>query len=346
MVKNKSTSDRVGGGSPDRGAPSGKVYAYAPQRDQLLSTGTSQRPITIYSAIAANFGIAVTKFAAGAASGSSAMLSEGVHSLVDTGNQMLLLLGIRQSRKPACDKHPFGRGMEQYFWSLIVAILLFGAGGGVSLYEGIERLRHPGVPGNPSWSYLVLGLAMLMEGGSWIVAWREFRRRKKSNAGFWTALRSSKDPSIFVVLVEDTAALAGLAVAFLGIFLGHQLDNVYFDGFAAVLIGVILIVVAVFLVYESKALLMGESADEEDIRRMRDAAEGDPAVHAVNKLLTMHLGPDEILLNMEIEFGPELDASSVALAIDRLESRIQAEVPAVSQIFIEAESISRRNIGA
>jgi len=311
-----------------------------------LAGGTSERPITIYSAIAANLGIAVTKFAAGAASGSSAMLSEGVHSLVDTGNQLLLLLGIRRSRKPACDTHPFGRGMEQYFWSLIVAILLFGAGGGVSLYEGIERLRHQGELGDPFWSYVVLAVALVLEGVSWSVAWREFRRRRRPGQGFWRALRSSKDPSIFVVLVEDTAAMAGLAVAFLGVFLGHELGKAYFDGLAALMIGAILVVVAVFLIYESKGLLMGESADSEEVRRIRALAAGDPAVGAVRELLTMHLGPDEVLLNMGVEFRPEMDAEAVALAIDRLEGGIREGVPSVKQVFIEAKSIARTRGGA
>lgn len=307
-----------------------------------LAAGTSQRPITIYSAIAANLGIAVTKFAAGAASGSSAMLSEGVHSLVDTGNQLLLLLGIRESRKPACDKHPFGRGKEQYFWSLIVAILLFGAGGGVSLYEGIERMRHPGELGDPFWSYLVLIAAVIMEGASWVIAWRAFRRRKASEQGFWKALRSSKDPAIFVVLVEDSAAMAGLIVALVGIYLSHQLGTAYYDGVAALLIGVILVVVALFLIYESKGLLMGESADPGLIRRIRAAVEDDGSVSAIHNLLTMHLGPEEVLLNMDIEFRPELDAAAVAMAIDRIEAAIQAEAPTVKQIYIEAESIRRR----
>jgi cation diffusion facilitator family transporter len=296
--------------------------------------------------MAANFGIAITKFAAGAASGSSAMLSEGVHSLVDTGNQLLLLLGIHQSRKPACDKHPFGRGMEQYFWSLIVAILLFSIGGGISFYEGIERLRHPGELGDPFWSYLVLGVALLMEGASWIVAWREFKKKKRSDHGFWKALRSSKDPSIFVVLVEDTAAMAGLVIAFFGVFLGHQLGNTYYDGIAAVLIGVILVIVALFLIFESKGLLMGESADRKQVNLIRAAAAGGASVSAVHELLTMHLGPEEILLNIEIEFKADLNAEEVAQAIDRMEGRIRSSVPAVTRIFVEAKAIGRQQEGA
>ncbi|MHB0915952.1 MAG: cation diffusion facilitator family transporter [Thermoleophilia bacterium] len=324
-------------------APARPAGAARPRsgRNQLAA-GTSGKPITIYSAIAANFGIAVTKFFAGAASGSSAMLSEGVHSLVDTGNQMLLLLGIRQSRKPACDLYPFGRGMEQYFWSLIVAILLFGAGGGVSLYEGVHRLQDPSALGDPFWSYVVLSAAILLEGASWSIAWREFKRRKQRRHGFFRALRSSKDPSIFVVLVEDTAAMAGLMVAFIGIYLGHRLDNVYFDGGASLLIGVILVGVSLFLIYESKGLLVGESADAGQVQQIRDLAAADVSVNAVHDLLTMHLGPDEILLNIELEFKPELGAGEAALAIDRIEDGIRELVPAVKRIFVEAKVNDRR----
>jgi cation diffusion facilitator family transporter len=307
-----------------------------------MAAGTSQKPIAIYSAIAANFGIALTKFAAGAVSASSAMISEGVHSLVDTGNQMLLLLGLRQSCKPASEKHPFGHGKEQYFWSLIVAVLLFGAGGGMSIYQGITNILDPGMLEDPFWSYIVLAVAMVMEGATWIVAYREFKKRQKQKDTFWHALRTSKDPSIFTVLAEDTAAIAGLVVAFLGIYLGHQLGNVYLDGTASLIIGAILIIVAIFLIYESKGLLMGESADPEVVRHVRGIALGDPAVNKVHDLLTMHLGPEEVLLNMELEFAPQLSADQVSDAVDRLEAEMRRQEPSIQRIFIEAEALKTR----
>ncbi|MEO0849158.1 MAG: cation diffusion facilitator family transporter, partial [Cyanobacteria bacterium J06648_1] len=214
---------------------------------------------TIYAAMAANFAIAITKFVAASITGSSAMLSEGIHSVVDTGNELLLLWGLRLSKQPADDSHPFGYGQELYFWTLIVALFIFAIGGGMSIYEGIVHVNHPEPLSDPRWNYGVLGFAVIFEGYSWNVALQEFLR-SKGEESFWRAIRASKDPTIFTILFEDTAALIGLFVAFLGVLGGHLLNNVYLDGVASIIIGVILCGVDLLLATESKDLLIGEGA--------------------------------------------------------------------------------------
>jgi cation diffusion facilitator family transporter len=293
----------------------------------------------VYGAIAANAVIGVSKFAAGIISGSSAMLSEAIHSVVDTGNELLLLLGIHRSKKPADELHPFGHGKELYFWSLIVAILLFGLGGGMSIYEGISHLRHPAVIKDPTWNYVVLGVAFIAEGTSWAIALNKLLKRKKAGQGIWDAVRASKNPAVFVVLAEDSAALLGIVVAFLGVLLGHTLSNPYLDGAASIIIGLILATVAAFLSYESRDLLVGESADADVLQAIRRLAEADPAVVGVSRPLTMHFGPEQVLLNLDIEFRPDLSASEITAAVDRLEAGIRKERPSIKRIFIEAESL-------
>ncbi|MGD1994190.1 MAG: cation diffusion facilitator family transporter, partial [Anaerolineae bacterium] len=230
-----------------------------------MAGGSSAKPVTIYAAIAANFLIAVSKFIVAGITGSSAMLSEGIHSVADTGNQALLLLGIRLSKRPSDADHPFGHGKELYFWSLIVAIVLFGVGGGISLYEGIIHLQHPAELGDPTWNYVVLGMATVFESFAFVIAFRELVRAAGQKS-MWQAVRESKDPTIFVVLFEDAAALAGLIVAFLGVFLGHQLDMPILDAISSLVIAVILMSVAAFLAYESRLLLLGEAADPEIVQ--------------------------------------------------------------------------------
>ena len=294
---------------------------------------------TIYAAMAANFAIAVTKFFAASATGSSAMLSEGIHSVVDTGNELLLLLGIKLSKKPADDSHPFGYGQELYFWTLIVSLFIFAIGGGMSIYEGIEHVRHPEPLTDPFWSYVVLGLAVIFEGYSWNVALQEFLATKNEDS-FWDAIRASKDPTIFTILFEDTAALIGLFVAFIGVFSGHLLGNVYLDGVASIIIGVILCGVALLLAAESKGLLIGEGADAQTVAGIRKITSEDPAVEEVLRVLTLHFGPQEILLNLEIKFAKDLAGEEMAIAVERLEKSINARYSEVKNIFIEAKSIS------
>ena len=294
---------------------------------------------TIYAAMAANFAIAITKFFAASVTGSSAMLSEGIHSVVDTGNELLLLLGIRLSKRPADDTHPFGYGQELYFWTLIVALFIFAIGGGMSIYEGIDHVRHPEPLTDPFWSYAVLGLAVLFQGYSWNIALQEFLANKKDDS-FWTAIRASKDPTIFTILFEDTAALIGLFVAFIGVLSGHLLGNVYLDGVASIVIGVILCGVAILLAAESKGLLIGEGADAETVANIRKITSEDPAVAKVIKVLTLHFGPQEILLNLEIEFVENLETDELATVVERLETSINSQHSEVKNIFIEAKSIT------
>lgn len=304
-----------------------------------MATGSTHK--TIFAAIAANFAIAITKFIAAFTTGSSAMLSEGIHSLVDTGNEFVLLYGIRRSQRPPDQNHPFGHGQELYFWTLIVAILIFAVGGGMSVYEGITNLIHPHAIENPTWNYVVLGLAIVFEGSSWMIAFKEFLPSVGKQT-LWQAVRSSKDPTIFTVLFEDSAALLGLVVAFLGIFFGHLWHNPYLDGTASIVIGIILAVVAILLAYESRGLLVGEGADPETVNHIRSLAMADPAVEAVFRVLTLHFGPHEVLLNLEIQFHRNLSAEAVAQAIDRLEASIRNHHPNIGNIFVEAESITGR----
>ena len=296
---------------------------------------------TIYAAMAANFAIAVTKFIAASFTGSSAMLSEGIHSVVDTGNELLLLLGLRLSKKPADDSHPFGYGQELYFWTLIVALFIFAIGGGMSIYEGIDHIQNPEPLTDPRWNYVVLGLAVIFEGYSWNIALQEFLADKQEES-FWTAIRASKDPTIFTILFEDTAALVGLLVAFIGVFSGHLLNNVYLDGVASITIGVILCGVAILLAVESKGLLIGEGARPETVASIREITNNDPAVDKVIKVLTLHFGPQEILLNLEIEFVDDLETEELANVIERLESAIGIQHPEIKNIFIEAKSITAK----
>lgn len=294
---------------------------------------------TIFAAMSANLAIAITKFIAAAITGSSAMISEGIHSVVDTSDQLLLLLGIRMSQKPADDSHPFGYGQELYFWTLIVAILIFAIGGGMSIYEGITHLINPSPLEDPMWNYIVLGIAILFEGFSWTVALKEFLPTK-GNQSFWQAIKNSKDPTVFTVLFEDSAAILGLIVAFLGILLGHLFNNVYFDGIASIIIGLILALVAVLLATESKGLLVGESANPNIIENIRSLAKTEPGVQNVMRLLTMQLSPQEVLLNLEIQFSKHLSGEQIALTVDSLEERIRQQHPEIKQIFIEAKSLT------
>lgn len=292
----------------------------------------------IFAAIAGNCAIALTKFIAASITGSSAMLSEGVHSLVDTGNGLLLLYGLHRSTTPPDDLHPFGRGKELYFWTLIVAILIFALGGGISLYEGIQHIRFPEAVHNPTLNYIILGLSLVFEGAAWVMALLEFRR-SKGKTGYLEAIRTSKDPSTFTVLFEDTAAMAGLLVALMGIYLGHLLNIPALDGIASVIIGVILCLVAVFLALESKGLLIGEGVNPSVQQNIRHIVESDLAIASLKRLLTMHLGPHEILLTIELHFRQELSAADVAAAIDRIDSIIRLANPDVKHIFLEAQSL-------
>jgi len=305
----------------------------------FMQKETHEKPIAVYGAIVSNIIIAIFKFIVAFLTGSSAMLSEGIHSTADTGNQLLLLLGLRQSHNPPDEAHPFGHGQELYFWSLIVAIILFSAGGGMSIYEGVTHLEHQTELRNPAWNYSVLGFAFIVEGISWSIALRELLKRKGADESFWQGLRSSKDPSIFIVFGEDTAALTGLIVAFLGVFLGHQLDTHFPDAIASLVIGLILALVAIFLAFESKSLLVGEAANPKIVAGIRKLVLKHPAVEKIRHPLTMHFGPDEILLSLDVQFQPHLQASRLVKVIDELEMQIHKKYPNISRIFIEVEGL-------
>jgi cation diffusion facilitator family transporter len=295
----------------------------------------------VVAAIIGNVAIAAIKFVAGAMTGSSAMISEGIHSLVDTGNGGLLYYGLNRGARPADDHHPFGHGMEVYFWSLIVAVSIFGIGGGMSIYEGITHIRHPVPVQNPTVAYIVLALAAVFESLSFSVAWRTFRGTRGTRRTL-SAIHHGKDPSLFTVLFEDTAALLGLVVAFVGIAASHLLHKPVFDGLASIVIGCILVVAALWLAYESRSLLVGEAADPEMVADIRRIVLEDPAVTGLGVVLTMHLGPDDVLLNIEVKFTPGLPAEEIHDAVHRIEERINEPFPEVSRIFIEVEALSGR----
>lgn len=300
----------------------------------MASGGSKQ---VIYAAIVGNTLIAATKFGAGLYTGSSAMLSEAIHSLVDTGNQWLLLYGLRRAQRPADARHPFGYGMEEYFWAFVVAILIFGLGAGISFYEGLQRVLDPYPIGDPYVNYIVLSLAIVFEGGSWLIAFREFRR-SKGKGGWMAEIRRSKDPTKFTVLFEDSAAMLGLIVALIGIALAEALAMPVLDGVAAIVIGVILATTAALLAYECKGLLIGEAADPAVIRGIRRIVGQQEGILEINEVLTMHLGPQDVLVNLSLDFADGISASDVELAISDLEQAVKTAYPEVKRIFIEAQS--------
>ena len=308
-------------------------------KDIERESSTSKSKTAIVASMVGNLAIAVIKFVAAAFTGSSAMISEAIHSVVDTGNGGLMLLGVYKSRKPPDADHPFGHGRELYFWTLIVAILVFAVGGGVSVYEGITHLSHPTLPGNPTWSYAVLGLAFVFEGTTWFFGWKAFSAEKGSK-GVLETIHDTKDPTSFSVLLEDSAALLGLIFAFLGIFLGRQLGLPYLDGAASIVIGLLLCMVAVLMVYESKGLLIGEGVDRETLKSARALVEADPAVERVQHLHTLYLGAHEVLLAIELRFRSTISALEVRESVARLKRKIRAQHPDVTRIFFGAESIS------
>ena len=290
--------------------------------------------VAIFGAIAANVAIAVTKFVVAGITGSSAMLSEGVHSVVDTGNDLLLLVGVHQSQQPPSPQHPFGYGKELYFWSLIVAVLIFGAGGGVSFYEGVMHVRNPTPLEDPFWNYIVLAAAAVFEGASFTIALRQFLEQK-GDIPFWQALHTSKDPATYTVMAEDAAALAGLAIAAIGVFASHALNMPVLDGVASMAIGVLLAGVAVLLIRESRGLLVGEGVRPDTAHAIQEMARAEPGVCSVGPVLSMYVGAEDILVTFDVHFSPEVPASEVAAAIKRIEHEVRERYPKVKRIFLE-----------
>jgi len=290
----------------------------------------------IFAALVGNLLIAVTKLGAAVVTGSSAMLSEGIHSAVDTGNQVLLLVGLNRAQRKPDQAHPLGYGKEVYFWSFVVAILIFAVGAGVSVYEGIRHIIHPAHLENVNLNYAVLALAFVFEGAAWLFAFKEFNRAR-GRLGFFRAVRESKDPSTFVVLFEDSAAMAGIIVAFLSVWLGQVTGVQWLDGAASVMIGLILGVTAWLLAVETKDLLIGESATPETVAGILRLAGGAPGVEKVNEVLTLHMGPEHILVNLSIDFADHLTTDQIETVVSDLTFSIKRDWPLVGRVFIEAE---------
>jgi cation diffusion facilitator family transporter len=291
----------------------------------------------IYAALAGNTAIAVTKFAAAGATGSAAMLSEAIHSVVDTGNQLLLLFGLKRAARPPDARHPFGYGLQLYFYTFVVAVLIFGLGAVISVLHGIEKIRHP-VSVEHAWiNYLVLGLGIVFEGSVWVVAFRAFNRQRGARSVF-AEIHSSKDPTVFTVLFEDTAALLGLVVAIVGIFLSETFDAPVIDGVASLVIGLILAATAFFLAVESQSLLTGESASHETRIGINRIARAEPGVVGLNQARTMHFGPNEVFLALSLDFDDSLAAGEVERIVTRIERKLKDAYPEIGQVFIEAQS--------
>jgi cation diffusion facilitator family transporter len=290
--------------------------------------------VAVYGAIVANVAIAATKFTVAGMTGSSAMLSEAIHSLVDTGNDALLLVGMARSQRPATAEHPFGHGKELYFWSLIVGVLIFGVGGGISFYEGVLHVIDGQPLEDPFWNYVVLAAAAVFEGASLAIGWRQFSRERGATP-FWRALRTSKDPTTFTVVAEDSAALGGLAIAALGVFFSHELQIPELDGVASMLIGVLLAFVAVLLIRESRGLLVGEGIKPETARAIQEFLRREPGVVDVGPVLSMYIGADEALVAVEVRFAPQTPTSDAAEAVRSAQKRIRGQFPTLKRIYID-----------
>jgi cation diffusion facilitator family transporter len=288
---------------------------------------------TLIIALVANLGIAVSKFAAAAVTGSSAMLTEGVHSVVDSTNQLLLMWGRRQAKKPADKYHPLGYGRELYFWSFVVAVMVFALGAGVSIYEGIIHIAEPEHAVSPIVAYVVLTVAFLLEGWSTLEAFREFKA-SKGKLGWFEAVRRSKDPPAFIVLLENGAAMAGIVAAGVGVLLSQITGNPFFDGAASVVIGVILGITALVLAYESKGLLIGEAADPELVRGLRQLACSKPGIVGVGHVLTVHSAPDQVLAMVNVDFDNAITAGEVERIVSEVEQEAHRQWPDLRRLFI------------
>ena len=302
----------------------------------------AESKLAVFGAIAANAAIAAMKFAGAAATGSSAMLSEGIHSLVDTGDGVLLLVGMRLANRPADERPPFGYGKELYFWSLIVAVLIFGVGGGVSIYEGVLRLIDPRALDDAGWSYAILAAAAVFESASLAISVRQFKQ-SIGDEPFWESLRTSKDPTLYTVIAEDSAALAGLAAAAIGIFGSHTLNMPAFDAGASIVIG--LCAVSTLLIVQARRLLVGEAVDTDVAEAIRAIAQGEPNVHRAGWPLTMHLGPDDVLLALDAEFETGVSAEEISRAVNRIEAAVRQRFPEIGRIYIESRRVTAPEAG-
>ncbi len=292
--------------------------------------------IVLFGALAANLGIGVAKFVAAGITGSSSMLSEGFHSCVDSLNQILLLYGQHRAKRPPDAAHPFGYGRELYFWAFVVALLIFALGAGISVYEGVKHIAEPEPLTSPTVNYVVLGISLALEESSWVLAMREFAHAK-GDSGWWQAFRQSKDPAGFMVLFEDSAAIAGLLIAAVGIWSSHHWNRPDLDGYASVAIGGVLTVVAVVLAREAKGLLIGERADPAVIAEVYRLVDHHPAIASVNHVRTIHTAPDRVFVAISADFHDEVTMGEAERLIEEIEKRLKAALPQLSSIYIRPE---------
>ena len=291
----------------------------------------------VYAALFGNLAIACAKFVAAYITNSSAMLSEAVHSVVDTLNEILLLYGLKKSQQPANYLHPFGYGRELYFWAFIVALLVFALGSVVSIYQGVQHIRHPEEMVSPLVNYVVLIFAILCEGTSWFVALKSFKKTK-GKMGYFEAFRHSKDPTTFTVLFEDSAALIGLFIALMGIFLAHELNMPVLDGVASVLIGVVLAISALLLARETKGLLLGETADPQLRQNVLNVAQEDFAVYSANGVLTEQIGAHQVIASLSLEFKDHLTTDEIEACVNRIEAKIKSIHPEIVALFVKPQT--------
>ncbi len=315
------------------------VVAEAPVRARPTAGAGSRRVLAV--AIAVDIAMAVAKFFVAALTGSSAMLTEGVHSLVDIGNQLLLLFGVRRGQRAVDKQHPFGYGKTTYVWSLIVALSVFSVGGVVSVYKGLISLSGTPVLADPTWSYVVLAVAAVLESGSWWVSQQELNRHRRVGDSLWRASQRDMDVLGFTVFIVNSASLIGIAIAALGVWLGHSLNNPYLDPGAAVLIGLVLIASAALLARKSVSLLVGVSLDRDQLAQLRKILTADPAVERVGHLLTMRLGPDSVLLTAAVRFARRLNLDEVEQAIERLERAIKVTYPSILHLYLESGALKQ-----
>jgi len=301
-----------------------------------FKTAPFRKNIVLYGALAANLGIALAKFIASAITGSSSMLTEGVHSMVDSGNQLLLLYGQAKAKRPPDAAHPFGYGRELYFWAFVVAILIFAIGAGVSVYEGWLHIIEPEPLHDPTINYVVLGVAFVLEGSSWAIAVREFDKQRGKRS-WWQSIRRSKDPAGFIVLFEDSAALVGLLMAAIGVWASHHFGDPRIDGIASIAIGCVLGLVAIVLAREAKGLLIGESADIAMVKAVWQLLDQRPEITAVNHVRTIHTAPDAVFVAISADFADVMTMGDVETAIEEMEQAMKAAIPELTSIYIRPE---------
>lgn len=295
----------------------------------------------IITALVGNSAIAVMKFFVAVTSGSAVMLAEAFHSTADSGNQLLLLLGLSRAKKPADEIHPFGYGKELYFWAFIVAISIFFVGAALAIYEGVHKILHPEPIRAITLPLIVIAISIVFEAYPWWVAYSEARKMTSAqgNEGLIDMAVRSKNPTVMVVLFEDSAAMIGLMIAGVGITLAYTTQNSIFDGIASISIGILLLAVALFIARETKGLLIGESATEAHRKIINEIIGSAQEVKKTGRLLTMHLGPDDLLVAMDVEFADHLSADQIEMAVKGIEARIQQALPAAKKIYIEANAL-------